>query len=375
MQDDSQPRPPSLIKLGKLANTQQFEKLSTLWPEAVVNPDHPVEDLLALCGQVYRLGQRKLADTFASSLLAEIEQREGAAAALTAVRTAVQQLPTGATSTRDHLLRLYAAANPGFAELPGLLALLAGPQDDLAAAVRLLDRYCALAPGGYLVDYNHVVPGVVESVDPARGIVRARFGDRSQEYGPSTVEKAVPRPPDFFPALLLYDPDRLRDLAAADPSGFVKLAIQSDLDGVLSYKNLRQHVTRLLGDKGWQSWWKTARETLRRDPLLNASAGTQPSFTLRRQADRYEDRLRRRFERTADPLEQLRQVLDYLEEIGRKQSQYAADEDLLVFLGNAAAKIAVGALPARPAVALAALAVHARVAARGVAIADRKSVV
>jgi transcription elongation GreA/GreB family factor len=369
MQAESQPRPPSLIKLGKLANTKQFDKLSELWPEAVANPDHPVDDLLALSGQVYRLGERQLADLFAGGVIEEVQRRDGPASALEAAREAVRQLPLRAPGVRAHLHRLYVAVHPDFAELPGLLDLLAGPDADQAAAVRLLDRYCALRPGSYLVDFSYLVPGVVETVDAARGIIQARFEDRRQEYGPATLEKAVPRPPDHFPALLLYAPQRLRDLAAADPVEFVKLAARADLDGVLSYKNLKAYLTKLLDEKGWQAWWRSSRETIRRDPLLAVGAGSQPSIAVRRQADRYEDRLRRRFDRAGDPFEQLKQVLAYLDEIDRKTNEHAADAELLVHFGNSAAKIAVAALSARPALALAGLAVHARVAARGVAVA------
>lgn len=369
MQDAPVPRPPSLIKLGKLANTQAFEKLAELWPDAITSPDHAAQDLLAIAGQVHRLGQLQQADTFGSTLIEQIESRDGAEAALAAAREAVRQMPTRAPTVRDHLHRLYLACNPDFAALPDLLVLLAGPDTDQHAAVELVDRYCALQPGRYLVDYNHVDPGIVEAIEPQRGIVQARFGDRRQEYGPSTLAKAVPRPDDFFPALLIYAPDRLRDLAQDDPVAFVTLAIRADLDGVLTYKNLKQHVTRLLGDRGWQAWWRANRETLRRDPLLNVGGGSQPSFAQRRQADRYEDRLRRQFDRTSDQVEQLKQVLAYLDETARKEARFAADPDLLVHYGNGAARIAVGALQQQPALALAALAVHARVAARGAAVA------
>jgi len=369
MQEETAPKAPSLIKLGKLANTKQFEKLADLWPEAVANPDYPAADLLALAGQVYRLGEKTKADTFASTVIEQAESRDGIAAALDAAREAVRQMPTGAPGVRKHLHRLYQAAHPTFAELPGLLALLAGEEANLADAVRKVDRYCGLRPGSFCVDFNYVMPGVVEAIDPRNGVVQARFEDRRAEYGPSTLEKASPKPADYFPALVLYDPERLRELAASDPSAFVKLAIKADLDGELTYKNLKQHVTRLLGEKGWQAWWRTARETLRHDPLLGMGAGSQPTFTIRRQADHYEDRLRRRFDRTADPAERLKLVLAYLDETARKDAQFAADPDLLVHYGNSAAKVAVAALATDPALALAGLAVHARVSARGVAVA------
>lgn len=369
MQDASAPRPPSLIKLGKLANSKQFDKLSELWPEAVANPEYPAEDLLALAGQVYRLGDRERADTFAATVIEQVEIRDGVTAALAAAREGAHQLPTGAPGVREHLHRLYRAAHPDFAELDGLLALLAGPDQDQDQAAAKLDRYCELRPGCFLVDYSFVLPGVVESIDAANGVITARFVDRHAEYGPATLEKAVPKPADYFPALVLYQPDDLRALAAEDPTAFVKLAIRGELDDVLTYKNLKQHVTVLLGDKGWQKWWRGAREALRHDPMLQMGGGTQPSFRVRRQADRYEDRLRRQFDRTRDPRARLQLVLDYLAETARKDARFPADPELLKTYGNAAAKLAVASLDEQPAVALAGLAVHAQVAGRGVEVA------
>ena len=369
MQDDAAAKPPSLIKLGKLANTKKFDQLADHWPEAVANPDYPVEDLLSLSGQVYRLGERAQADTFAGAVIEQVESRDGAAAALDAAREAVRQLPAAAPGVRAHLHRLYLAVHADFAELPDLIVLLAGEDEDQVAASAKLDRYCLLRPGSFLVDYNFVMPGVVETIDPSNGVLVARFEDRRAEYGPATLEKAVPKPADFFPALVLYDPERLRTLAHDDPSAFVKLAIKADLDGVLSYKNLKKHVTTLLGEKGWNSWWKTAREILRHDPLLASGGGSQPTYRILRQADRYEDRLRRQFDRQKDPVEKLKLVLAYLDETARKGAQFEADGDLLAHYGNGAAKVAVGALQEQPALALAGLAVHARVAARGVDVA------
>ncbi|MEZ4388291.1 MAG: GreA/GreB family elongation factor [Candidatus Krumholzibacteriia bacterium] len=368
MQEASAPKPPSLIKLGKLANTKSFDKLEEHWPDAVTNPEYPIDDLLALSGQVYRLGEKTKADTFACAVIEQVEARDGQAAALDAAREAARQMPTAAPGVKGHLHRLYRVVYADFTELDGLIKLVGG--DDQAFAVAKLDLYCQLRPGCFIIDYNWVDPGMVETVDATGGIVQVRFNDRRQEYGPSTLEKAVPRPHDYFPALVLYDPERLVALADTDPVAFVKLAVKAELDDQLTYKNLKKHVTTLLGDKGWQKWWKHAREVLRHDPMLSVGAGSQPSFRLRRQADHYEDRLRREFDRQREPLDKLKAVMTYLDETARKDAKFNADPELLVHYGNGAAGVAVAAMKAdQPAVALAGLAVHARVAARGVPVA------
>ncbi len=134
-----------------------------------------------------------------------------------------------------------------------------------------------------------------------KGTINVLFQDRRNEYGPATLHKLVPRSDDYFPAMVLYAQDKLRDLAGDDAVAFVKLALNSLREGQVSYRDLKGYITDLLGDKGWKSWWKDAKPALKRDPMIGMSAGSQPSFRLMRQADKYEDRLRRKFDISKDP--------------------------------------------------------------------------
>jgi transcription elongation factor GreA len=239
--------------------------------------------------------------------------------------------------------------------------------------VPLVDQYLQLQVGFFALDLDFLVPGIVTDLNPESGLVTIRFDDRSNDYGPATVGKLLPRPEDFFPALVLYDPQRLRQVAAEDATEFVKMALRSNREGRLGYKDLKGTITELLGEKGWKGWWQTAKRDLKRDPRIGMSAGSQPSFRMLRQADRYEDRLRREFDFQKDPLEKLLKVMTYLDEVAREEKQSAcedcADEALLSHFGNGAAKIAVAVLKDSPSLALAGLALHAEVAARGVAVA------
>ncbi len=365
MQEASAPRYPSLIKLGKLANARKFDQLADLWAEAVEAPENDRVDLLAVAGQVGRLGSVDKADALA---LIVIAAAESPAQALDLARVAARQVPD-APGVRKELRRLYLAVNADFPELPALLDLFCRDDAMLDTAVTQLDAYLALRPGAYAVDYNFVMPGIVESLNAANGVIVVRFQNQRGEYGPATLGKIVPRAADYFPALVLYDPDRLRELAASDPAAFVKLALKAEHDHRLSYKDLKLHVTRLLGEKGWGSWWRRSRDVLKRDPLLALSSGSQPTLRALRQADRYEDRLRRRFDRSDDPAEKMKQVLAYLDETGRSGAEHKADAELLTHFGNGAAKTAVASLKENPVLALAALAVHAAVARRGGSVA------
>jgi transcription elongation factor GreA len=363
---------PSLIKLGKLANMKQFDKLEELWPVALESRDYSWRELLPIAGQVGRLGEADRADGLMNALVSRLQEKKGPEAALEAARTAAVQLPSG-PGVRTLVRRLYEANAGDFAELGDLMDLLLTEDAPLDRGVALLDLYTRLRPGAFAIDRSQLVPGVVESLSADNGVVSVRFNDRFQDYGPATLDRLAPRGDDFFPALVLYAPERLRQLAQDDPVAFVNLALDSAKEERIAYRDLKGWVTGLMGEKGWKEWWVEAKAALKREPMIGLGAGSQPELRRLRQADRYEDRLRREFDFRKDPQEKLLKVAGYLDEIAREKKQKGtgqpADPELLQYLGNGAAKIAVAVLGEKPALSLAGLALHAEVAALGVDVA------
>jgi transcription elongation GreA/GreB family factor len=363
---------PSLIKLGKLANGKDFDKLESLWVPALESGQYTWRELIPIAGQVGRQGAPERSDTLMEILVDWVENKEGPAAALEVAREAGIQLPTG-KALRLILHRLYKQNHPDFEELPLLLEKLMPAGCLLNEAVPQMDLYVQLPAGAFALDLEYLVPGLVEWVDAEKGLIGVLFEDRRHEYGPATAKKLLPRPADFFPALVLYNPDRLREVADSDPVEFVKMALRSQRENRLAYKDLKGSVVDLLGEKGWKTWWQNAKRELKREPIIGMSAGSQPSFRILRQADRYEDRVRREFDFQKNPLDKLLKVLAYLDEVGREEKQTpgqeVADPELLAHLGNGAAKVAVSVLKESPSLALAGLALHAEIAARGVAVA------
>ena len=369
---DMVPEGPSLIKLGKLANSRDFDKLEGLWMEALGCTGYSWKELMPIAGQVGRQGAADRAETLIDMIIGDVEEKSGSVVALDAVRKGAEQLPSGKALVA-HLKRLYLSRYPDYDELPDLLKLLLADKAPLSDIVSKIDLYAQLQPGSFVIDRSFLVPGQVETVDGENGGVTVLFEDRRSEYDPTNITKVSPRSGDFFPALVLYDKNRLRDLAGEDAVAFVKLALESQRDGKVGYRDLKGNITDLLGDKGWKSWWKEAKPALKRDPMIGMSAGSQPSFRLLRQADKYEDRLRRKFDHSKDPQAKLMQVMAYLDEISREEKNRTCDgcvdDELLVHFGNGSAKLAVAALKGNPALALAGLALHSEIAARGAAVA------
>lgn len=366
---------PSLIKLGKLANSKDFEKLEGLWTQAVESPEYSWRELLPIAGQVGRQGAPDKAITLMEALIERAEEQDGLDTALEVARAATGQLKKG-DALREVLRRLYLAAHSDYDDLPELLDRLLPAGANLGEASALVDLYLQLLPGNYALDRSFLMPGLVEDLIPGTGRLTLRFDDRRSEYGPSTATKLTPLPKDHFPAQLIYDPESLKDAALDDAVGFVKQALRSQRDNRLGYRDLKSSITNLLGEKGWKEWWQEAKRQLKRDPLISLSGGSQPTLRMLRQADRFEDRVRRRFDHGKNDEARLLEVMSYLDELarekkqgGEKDSGSAAEEELLVHLGNGAAKIAVANLKTEPALALAGLALHAEIAARGVAVA------
>ncbi len=363
---------PSLIKLGKLANAKDFDKLDGLWVEALEMQDYTWRELIPIAGQVGRQNAQDRADTLIEALISTVEEKNGLEEAFEVCLEAALQLPKG-KNLRGTLIRLYNLSNPDFEDLDVLLELLMPEGSVLSESVTLVNLYLQLKPGDFVMDLAWLVPGIVETLDVTNGEVTVRFDDRREDYTLETITKLLPRPEDFFPALVLYNPDRLRAEADEDGVAFVKMALRSQREGRLTYRELKGHVVNLLGEKGWKKWWTQAKRELKRDPMIGMSKGSQPTFRMLRQADKYEDRLKREFDFCKTSQEKLGKIIAYLDEISREEkragSENCADDELLVHFGNGAAKVAMQSLKDDPSLALAGLTLHAEVAARGVAVA------
>ncbi|MFH1841986.1 MAG: GreA/GreB family elongation factor [bacterium] len=372
---ESRSRDPQLIRLGKLANHQRFDELETAWLEVVEQGEIPLDEMIPIVGQVGRLGEPDKAGSLLALLLESAEARGGAAAGLVSARLAAAELPRN-SGLRETILRLLLVVHGDYPDLELLLQRLCPEECALDEAVVLIEAYLRLRAGTYVADRSFIEPGRIEAVDGRTATVTVQFTGRSHDYGIHKINTLAPLPADHFPALLLYDPDRLRELASERPVAFIQLALQAQKSGRLAYRDLKRQVTTLLGEKGWTAWWKKAKPLVKRAPSIEMSSGSQPTFRKMRVARSYEKTLRAEFDAERMPANKLAKIFGYLDETAKNEA-VASDGDatcteyteLLTYLGNAAAKLAVAALAESPALALAGLAAHAQVAARGVAVA------
>jgi len=355
----------NLIKLKKLANARQFKDLEALWPDALDDAEVERGDLPPIIGQVRRLGEQERAETLLQLLLSSVEEKEGREARLETAVSCAEHLPRSEV-LRQELRKLYLALNADHESLPGLLNVLMGEGVALPQAAETVGRYLRLGPGAFFSDRSHLEPGMVVTVDEDSAKLKVSFSGRHETLNREQVDEVIILPGDHFPSMIIYRPDELRALAEEDPEGFVLKALASTRNLSCSYRDLRKNVVVLHGEAAWTGWWKMARPRLKKSERLDVGGGTQPTFRVLKEARSYEDRMRERFEGLTEPAEILEFTLDHL--AGSRKDKDAS-EDLLVAMGDAAARQAGGLLEKDPVLSLVCLAVHAAVAERGVPVA------
>ncbi len=349
----------NLLKLKKLANSRQFDALESLWPDVLDEEEISWSGLARVVGQVSRLGADEKADTLLGMMLSEAEQRGGPEERLDAARQAAAEVPTSGLLRRE-LRQLLQRFHPDYPDVSTLLGKLLAEQVPLDVALEQADRFLQLPPGSFLRDRSFLDPGVVEEVDAQKAALRVSFRGRHATIDRERIREVIILPRRHFPSLLIYRPDELRELAGSDPVEFVLLALEATRDRTCTYRELRGWVVELMGEKGWPDWWKKARSVLKRSTRLEMGGASQPTFRVLRRQRSYTERRREQYRKLTDDLARLEFVLDYLDEARREGG---GDLELLAELGNAAARLAGVHLKSDPVLTLAALAVHAEVAA------------
>lgn len=355
----------NLLKLKKLANSGHFDDLADLWPEALADPESDQDDLLRIVGQVRRLGADEHGDQLMTALLATREEQGGLEARLETCRDAAAIMPRS-EQVRRELRNLYNTVHQEHEQVSDLTGRLLADGQPLDAGVVSLDRFLQLVPGRFLTDRTHLEPGMVVAVHAGEASLEVTFGGRTVTLKREEVDAVIILPTDHFPSMLLYKKDELRRLVDDDPEAFVMSAVGSTRDRACAYKDLRKFHATLMGEDAWARWWKKARPLLKSSSKLELSGASQPTVRMLRRERTYEQRMREQFASLKEVPARLRFVQDYLDETRKTK---AGDEDLLVELGNAAAKMAPPLLETDPSMTLACMAVHARVVGRGIEVA------
>ncbi len=342
-------------ELLRLVKNRKIERVESGWMDALGQEAIPWEGLLDVAEALQKAREPQILETLLWYLVTELGERGDHGAALE-VACHGGALLSESDVMRREAAQLYLRVHGADGASEALVAMTLGdPSVPLAVAMRRVERLKALLAGGaYVREDPGARYGRVEEFDGQRGVITVRFERSAKHYSPHEAEALQPVGADDFRALVVFERERLGELARTDPQQLIELALATF--GRLDQNRLKLYIEPLLGSSAWGKWWASLKRRLEHSARIGLTAGSRPSLFLRAEPLGREDRLRKDFDGAA-PLKKLRLVTDVLAE---KAEQTEERRALLVHFAAGAAALAEPG--ASPAIALAALAVLDRLA-------------
>jgi len=279
---EEQPQGPA-GRLTGLAQAAAFGDLEAAWMEALEDEAFDAEAagsvLVALVEQGSVRARRAAESLLWMALEGWTEARRAAEGRRVLIRLG-QRAPDTAL-LREAADAVYRAECAGAASLDTLLAMTVG-REDLAfgMAVERLETLLDLPPGTFVVDPRRKHPGCVQGVDADRGVLKVSFGESERGYDAESVVHLEPGDDQDFRALVAFAPERLAEMAEADPARLARIVL--DAHGpTMKFREFKAVLEPALKGRAWTKWWSEARDRVKRSPLIEMTESTQPTLTLR----------------------------------------------------------------------------------------------
>jgi transcription elongation factor GreA len=296
-----------------LAREREFDKLEALWMQRLEKfSPGDLPELFAAAEYLVRKKHTEQASLLLWSLVATVTEKGDLREALHVAARAAAIAPD-APALRDELISLYKRFAPDVAELDAIIGASSLRSGNVTEAVRCVEECLKLRPGTFVIHVRS------RRIGRVTGFQQEGFAVESEK----TVQVLPPaqllsqwEPVDAedFRVMAAFDPERLRQLATEDPARLVERALRV-VGGRADFKQLKAMlIPSVIPADGWSAWWNSVRVGLKRNPLIEVSDGTQPSFALRTAEVGYADRLRAAFAQ-ADLFARVKMALAYLAEI------------------------------------------------------------
>jgi len=335
--------------LHVLARERDFDALEAAWMRRLDPEPRDLDELFRVAGYLARRKFPEQAEVLLWSLVATVTEKADAARALEVAKRAALIAPE-AESLREEVVSLYKAVWPETPNLDGILeASGIASGGEIQEAIRRIDYCIRLRPGAFVLHVRSRRVGRVEAFSEGKYSIESegRRHDFSLEQVTKTWE---PVDADDFRGRVVYDRDRLKQMAVEDPAQLMEMVLKSG-KGKADFKQIKHVlIPAVIPNDGWSAWWNSVKVKLKRSPHLEISAGTQPQFSLRDAGREYADVFRTRFEKERDPYARVSHVMQYLSETA---SDDEGDPAMLAFVGEAL--LAMENETQDPGVALAAL--------------------
>lgn len=312
----------------KAARKGRTEEVEAGWMEALEQEDIPWSELVEAGQALCRVEEQDTAESLFWFLVSTLKEDGREGAALNVAREGLKGVP-GSEDLREEAIRLYKEEQDDEEWVRSVLQLTLGDYD-LAGdvAVEKMEKLESLAPGNYVrVDPGARI-GMVVGLDPREGF-EVDFEGRRGTFALDELDRLEPVSDDDVRALVVYEKDRMADMAEDTPLELIKLVLNS-FDGRMNLKRLRRYIKPCLRDKKWSSWWSSTKKKLEQSATIGSTGGRSPDLFIRSEPVDRAEQLKRRFDR-AKAFDKLEEVDDIL---GESPADLQGRTDLLQYIAE-----------------------------------------
>jgi transcription elongation GreA/GreB family factor len=301
-------------ELMELARERQFDALEAAWMKRLDAGAIELPELFSVAEYLVRKKFPDQASLLLWSLVAAAgEKLEPARALDVAIRAAT--IAPAAEGLREEIGNLFAKARPGVPELRLFLdasGLRKGIE--VPKAVALIEACLKMRPGSYVIHVRSRRVGRIESF--ADGLFQISSEGMRPALAPADVVQSwEPLPAEDFRALVAFELPKLRQMAKEEPVGLIERLLAS-VNGRAEFKQIKfMLIPAVIPADGWSAWWNSVKVAVKRSPVIEMGAGTQPVLELRKQAATFADKFRTAFLAAPGPYDKVKQVMIYLGEI------------------------------------------------------------
>ena len=307
--------------LMKLAREQEFDALEEAWMERIECSAPPYDELFRVARYLVKKQFNDRAGLLLWSLVAAETDRKGAVEALSVAKTAASIAPSQ-EQLRSELIGLYRQTSSDEVPLDAIFNLTGLNRDieDISQAIGHTDSLVHLQPGAYVLHRLSLRAGRVLRHEAGHVYIESSetiFHHRLSEV----LELWQPISSDDFRALVVFEAERLVELARDDPEQLIRLLLKSHRNEV-NFKQLKSAlIPQVIAQAEWNSWWQRVRRLLTRNQWIDLTSGTQPTLRLRQTAASYAKQLLERIAAVRDPAKKSSIVMKSLSSLDRENEE------------------------------------------------------
>lgn len=182
---------------------------------------------------------------------------------------------------REHLIAALRRAHEGKAWLPKLIELTGIEQEgvDLHEAFDRIEEVFAFPPGRYVAHHSFGVGPVLDTDGEKVIIDFPETGRKEMTVSMGKRALTLLRPEDIR-AQEAREPQQVAREKEEEPASLVVRALRH-LGGEGKAKELREVLTpKVVAEKGWNAWWRKAREAALADPRISTAEAYRDIYRL-----------------------------------------------------------------------------------------------